>query len=137
MRCVSSSTEIRKSLRRGFTLLEILIVMSIIAILVVAAFGVYQGILKTRKKALAVLQVQAIEEACRQYFEAFKVYPPDTDSYEPADQPPQGMSASQCKYSISRYLGTELLDRNTGQRMGPFLRDMNEKNMLGDPAEVD
>jgi prepilin-type N-terminal cleavage/methylation domain-containing protein len=96
--------------RRGFTLLELLIVVSIIAILVVASFAVYAGILKTRKKALAALQVFQIVEAARQYYEAFNVYPPDTGLYEGADQPPQGMSGSQVEW-ITRYLGREILKR--------------------------
>ena len=101
--------------------------MSIIAILVVGAFSAWQGILKTRKKALAMMQVSQIVEAATQYYQAFQVYPPDTDTYEAGDLPPSGMSASQLKYSITRYLGVELLDKNTGQRAGPFLRDTNEK----------
>lgn len=123
---------------RGFTLLELLIVMTIIAILVVAAFSVYAGILKTRKKALALLQVSQIVEAATQYYQDFHVYPPDTDVYEAGDQPPQGMSASQCKFSIMRYLGTEIMDKSSGLRFGPYIRDANEKNNLrGDPTEVD
>jgi hypothetical protein len=30
-----------------------------------------------------------------------------------------------------------LQDKNTGQSVEPFLRDMNEKNLLGDPTDVD
>ncbi|HLX64019.1 MAG TPA: type II secretion system protein [Planctomycetota bacterium] len=121
----------------GFTLLEILIVMSIILILVAASFAVYAGILNRRRKALAVLQVSQIEEAARQYFEQFQCYPPDTGDYESDDMPPSGMSSSQLKYSIMRYLGMQIMDQKTGLTYGPYLRDLNNVNVTGEPTDVD
>jgi len=121
----------------GFTLLEILIVMTIIAILVVASFAVYAGIIKKRKQVLAVLQISQIEEAARQYYEQFQCYPPDTGEYESGDLPPAGMSSSQVKYSIMRYLGMQITDQKTGLTYGPYLRDLNNINVSGTPTDVD
>lgn len=121
----------------GFTLLELLIVMSIIAILVVAAFAVYAGIFAKRKKVLAMLQVSQIAEACNQYYQQFNCYPPDTGQYEAADLPPNGLSDQQCKYSIMRYLGMEITDKASGRTYGPYLRDLNNINVQGELTDVD
>ncbi len=123
---------------RGFTLLELLITISIIIALSAMAFKVYGGIIRNSRKLKAALQVQAIAEAAQQYFNDFKVFPPDTGIYEKTDPPPTGLDGDSCKYAIHRYLGMVVTDTMTGLQFGPYLRDLKDGvNLLGEESKVD
>jgi prepilin-type N-terminal cleavage/methylation domain-containing protein len=129
----------RFALRRvpGFTLLELLIVVAIIGLLSVISFKVYGGMINTAKKVKAAAQVQAIVAAADAYYDDFRVYPPDTGLYKSGDQAPNGISASDMKYVIHRYLGLELTDKLTGKKGGPYIRDMDDSNLKGSEVEID
>ncbi len=83
--------------------------------------------------------MQGIAEAANQYFHELGVFPPDTNIYEPDDQPPSGLSASLVQFSIHRYLGMVLTDKKSGLTYGPYLRNLVEgKNLKTDSeTEVD
>jgi general secretion pathway protein G len=119
----------------GFTLLELLVVVAIIGILASLVIGVTSGIAARRKKILATVQVKEIEEAAKQYYRDWQVYPPDTDVYEANDPAPQGLSSGDLKYAIHRYLGQKLQDPNSGETHGPYL-DIKE-SALKEGATVD
>jgi prepilin-type N-terminal cleavage/methylation domain-containing protein len=127
----------RSPAARGFTLLELLIVISIIAILTVGILAIASRVGAQRKIALAKLQIKTIEEAAKSYYQDFGVYPPDTGIYEEDDQPPTGLSADSCKYAIVRYLGTRLSDKITGKQAGPYLPDLRPAYLKGDPTDCD
>lgn len=122
--------------QRGFTLLELLIVIAVIGVLASLIFGVVGTIGVRKKKILALTQVKGIEDAAKQYFQDFSVYPPDTDNYETDDPLPNGLSSSDAKYGIKRYLGNKLVDTKTGATHGPYL-DIQDKYLKGDPIVVD
>lgn len=121
----------------GFTLLELLIVVAIIGLLSVISFKVYGSMINTAKKVKAVAQVQAIVAAADAYYDDFRVYPPDTGLYKSGDIAPKGISESDMKYTIHRYLGMTLTDKLTGKTAGPYIRDMDDSNLKGQEIELD
>ncbi|MEI6235724.1 MAG: prepilin-type N-terminal cleavage/methylation domain-containing protein [Planctomycetota bacterium] len=131
----TSRTHLQK--HSGFTLLELLIVISIISILAVATFKIFGAMNRTAKKVKTQAQLTAIVAAAQEYFADFKVYPPSTNLYGAGDKPLKGISAAQMKYVIHRYLGMELLDTQTGKRAGPYIRDMDNSNLKGPEVEID
>ncbi len=127
----------RRNAGRGFTLLELLIVIAIIGILASLIFGVIAGVMGNRRKLLAQKQVRDIAEAARQYFREHQVYPPDTDSYENGDPAPKGLTGNDLKYSITRYLGIRLMNNKTGAQYGPYL-EIQERYLKPDSqANID
>src|SRR5947208_828560 len=96
--------------RRGFSLLELLVVMAIIALLAGITMAVIPAIKRMTKRTLARREVDMIVAAAESYYRFFDAYPPDTGIYETDDQPPTGLDETTAKYSITRYLGMDLTD---------------------------
>ncbi len=128
---------VAKRPQNGFTMLELLIVVSIIGLLSVMSFKVYGSMIQTAKKVKASTQVQAIVVAAEQYFDEFKSYPPDTGLFKSSDSAPKGIAAGSMKYVIHRYLGMEITDKITGHKAGPFIRDMDDSNLKGPEIDID
>lgn len=127
----------RRNSKRGFTLLELLIVVAIIGVIASLIFGVIAGVMANRRKLLALHQVKQIAEAARMYARDLLVYPPDTDNYESGDPAPQGLSGGDLKYSITRYLCSKLMNNKTGATYGPYLEQMERYMKPGSEQNVD
>lgn len=77
---VQRSVSLRRLNRRGFTLVEILMVVAIIGILVGLIVPAVNIALTTVKRRAIALEVQAIESAVQQYKNKYGDYPPDGSS---------------------------------------------------------
>ncbi len=71
--------------RDGFTLVEILVILSVIALLVAITIAVLPGILGNVAKARATTEIRAMETALESYKTEVGTYPPgDASSYNPS-----------------------------------------------------
>lgn len=100
--------------RAGFTLVEILVVMGIIALLISLIVAVSLYARKQRELALATQQVRNIADAARHYREDLGTWPPDSDGFPGADT-----TKEPCV--IHRYLATAVKDTASGKTFGPYL----------------
>ncbi|MCF7958969.1 MAG: type II secretion system protein GspG [Phycisphaerae bacterium] len=62
-------------LRRGFTLVEILVVIVIITILAAAMMGIGKGIMEKTKRNTTETTLQVLNSALQEYYDQFKGYP--------------------------------------------------------------
>lgn len=75
--------------RRGFTLMEVLLVMAILIILASLVTVGYQAIRKNANRDGAAAQIKALETACMVYLNDVGQLPTDLNDLR---QPPQGLS---------------------------------------------
>jgi prepilin-type N-terminal cleavage/methylation domain-containing protein len=83
-------TRFKRSVRSGFTLMELMIVVAIIGILAAVAIPVYMGYVKRSKAAEAFTLLQGIREKEEAYFAEFKRYTDDLgwEPYTPGSGAP-------------------------------------------------
>jgi general secretion pathway protein G len=84
---VLRKTEIHKIVRRGFTLMEVLVVVAIILIL--ASLGGYyvMGQLAEARKSEAKIQVRTLTTACENYMLNYNQWPPNLKAlYDKGDR---------------------------------------------------
>jgi len=62
---------------RGFTLIEVLVVLAIVALLASIVFPVYHSLLSRRDKTTCAFNLRAIGQGLRLYVDDFGAYPPD------------------------------------------------------------
>ncbi len=65
----------KNNLRRGFTLVEILVVIVIIAILTAAIMGIGKGIMEKAKRNTTETTLQVLNSALQEYYNKKKFYP--------------------------------------------------------------
>jgi prepilin-type N-terminal cleavage/methylation domain-containing protein len=111
----------RKHLR-GFTLIEIMVVVLIIAILAALLLPALMKSADTRKKLLAHENVRAIKAAAILYYEEIGVFPPDTNDFDTGDIKDTWIE----RESIYRYLGRKVEDKATGKFYGPYMNINNQ-----------
>jgi prepilin-type N-terminal cleavage/methylation domain-containing protein len=124
----------------GFTLIEMMVVVAIIATLAALLLPALMGSAATRKKLLAHENVRAIKAAAMLYYEEIGVFPPDTDDFDTGDIKDTWIE----RESIYRYLGRKVEDKATGKFYGPylninaqFLKDEIYYDPWGKPYEMD
>jgi type II secretory pathway pseudopilin PulG len=99
---------------RGFTLVEVLVVIAIVMLLISLLLAVSLRARTQRELALASRQVKDIADAARQYRDELGAWPPDTDGFPGAD-------ATKATAAIHRYLGSKVTDTTSGKTYGPYL----------------
>ena len=119
---------------RGFTLIEVLIVISIITFLMGVLVVAFTGVRKRALKAKTMAQLEAIEAAFSQYYMYFHKYPPDS---HPTGSDLDGIENSECAvyYLMTAFRVGENMPHTTTKPSidaGPFL-DV-DKEMLKDDA---
>jgi general secretion pathway protein G len=77
--------------RRGFTLMEVLLVLSILVILGATAVGIFSGVKAGADRNAARIQVENIDQASERYQAMVGMYP---TMLEDLNQQPAGLSAS-------------------------------------------
>lgn len=66
-------------MKKGFTLVEIVLVMTIISVLLTGGFFVYIRVIERSRINQALTDIRAIQQAVEQYHADLGYYPPDTD----------------------------------------------------------
>lgn len=69
--------------RRGFTLIELIIVVAIIAVLAVTSYNYYQDSLATARENVVRQNIQMVREAIGRYFQTNLQHPSDLDALKP------------------------------------------------------
>lgn len=69
---------------RGFTLLEMIVVVSIISVLSLTAYGYYQDSIATARDNVVRQNIQMVREALGRYFQMNLQYPVDLNSLTPS-----------------------------------------------------
>ncbi len=77
----------RRQLRRGFTLMEVLLVLAILVVLFSISVGVYSNVQRSSNQRNAKIQVEAIDQASERFFAMTGRYPSAIDElvHLPAD----------------------------------------------------
>ena len=70
--------------KRGFTLIELIIVVAIISVLAVTSYNYYQDSLATARENVVKQNIQMVREAIGRYFQANLQHPSDLDTLTPA-----------------------------------------------------
>lgn len=68
---------LRKAGRKGFTLVEMLVVIAIIALLMALIVVLIKGSIARAKNAKAKTLVEMLNQACQSYYTDFGIYPPN------------------------------------------------------------
>lgn len=104
----------------GFTLIEILVVISIISILGTIGFAIFSNALKGNRDQQRYRDLQAIKQALELYRNDFHVYPVvSSDGYKPANLIPKYLAAwpadpnSNWQYVYSAYTSSGLVCNTT------------------------
>lgn len=121
---------LRRSFYRGFSLVEMLVVVGIILLLMGLVLPVLARVRQERMKLLAKTEVKLIRDAALLYHEQLNGFPPDTDDFGTGDVPEMVTDP----YSIYRYLGREITDSATGKMYGPYFR-AKLKYVVGPPGQ--
>ena len=97
--------------RGAFTILELLVVITIIAVLTGLSFAVIRGVFRKARIAQASVEVLNLQAAIEAYRHALGAYPPDTGGWNEAVTDPR---------SIHRYLCRKIMDPFAKKEIGPF-----------------
>ena len=65
----------RRQVRRGFTLMEVLLVLAILVVLFSISVGVYSNVQRSSNQRNAKIQVEAIDQASERFFAMTGRYP--------------------------------------------------------------
>lgn len=69
-------------LEPGFTLIEVLIVISMVSLLSIPAFGVYGMSQRRARDAVRRADLRAIQIAAEQYYQAYTMYPTSIENFK-------------------------------------------------------
>lgn len=114
--------------RRGFTLIEVLVVTIIIAILATALVTLIAGVIERTKVDKTAAMVKALSSGCETYHSRFKEYPPTS---------PYTGSQNLHYYLASAFDVLETVDPPTRKRMKPILPDFRHDWLEGQPSSND
>jgi len=73
---------------RGFTLIEVLLVIGILAVLATVSVVAYSGIKASSDKKAAALLVKSVENAVKLYYHEMNLYPDDQTGLKALIEPP-------------------------------------------------
>ncbi|HLG42098.1 MAG TPA: type II secretion system protein [Planctomycetota bacterium] len=114
--------------RRGFTLIEVLVVMTIIAMLAAALVTIINGVIERQKCDKTAAMIMALGSGCETYHSKFKEYPPTA---------PYTGSQNLHYYLASAFDVLETVDPPTRKRMKPILPDFRHDWIQGAPSSND
>jgi len=124
------------ALKRGFTLIEMIITITIITFLMGTLVVAFTGVRKRALKSKTVAQLEAIDAAMSQYYMYFHRYPPDSHA---AGTDLEDVSGSECIVYYLRTafkLGENMPGTSTKPSMdaGPFL-EFDKAHIKDDAAD--
>lgn len=97
--------------RTGFTLIELMVVIVIIAILMSIAIAVVQGVVSRARTTRTEGLITMLSEACNRYKQDFDVYPPGQDS----------VALHQALGSPRIVIVTRMQEGNITTKKGPYI----------------
>ncbi len=124
----------RRASPRGFTIVELLIVMGIIALLVSILVPSLSTARKRVKEGITRTEISALATAMHAYFSDWGEYPPDLTDDSPTPPAEQNLNSRQCLvYYLQGPNGTGFrTDDGFSRNGGPYF-DFPPERLVGDP----